>query len=82
MEAGKDFGIRHCGYYAMHAVRIEKVRLYVLIFCIMMPPSYIKIALNAFIDISMHYNFFSFMLIGVTTWTVSLLPMNVEEHSE
>ena len=32
MEAGKDFGIRHCGYYAMHAVRIEKVRCYVLLF--------------------------------------------------
>ena len=32
MEAGKDFGIRHCGYYAMHAVRIEKVRCYILIF--------------------------------------------------
>ena len=26
MEAGKPFGIRHCGYYAMHAVRIEKVK--------------------------------------------------------
>ena len=32
MEAGKDFGIRHCGYYAMHAVRIEKVMYYVLLF--------------------------------------------------
>ena len=80
MDAGKDFGIRHCGYYAMHAVRIEKVRLYVLKYDA--PYSSKIIAFNAFIDISMHYNFFSFMLIGVTTWTVSLLPMNVEEHSE
>ena len=23
-EAGKDLGVKHCGYYAMHAVRIEK----------------------------------------------------------
>ena len=29
MEAGKEYGIRHCGYYAMHAVRIEKVIEYV-----------------------------------------------------
>ena len=28
MEAGKDYGIRHCGYYAMHAVRIEKFYAY------------------------------------------------------
>ena len=24
MEAGQQFGIKHCGYYAMHALRIEK----------------------------------------------------------
>ena len=28
MDAGKQYGIRHCGYYAMHAVRIEKVMKY------------------------------------------------------
>ena len=24
MDAGSDLGIKHCGYYAMHALRIEK----------------------------------------------------------
>ena len=78
MEAGKDFGIRHCGYYAMHAVRIEKVRSYMLILGFISK----YIILNAFIYSSMDYTFFSFMRIGVTIWTVNLLPMNVDEHSE
>ena len=32
MDAGKEYGIRHCGYYAMHAVRIEKVMKYACCF--------------------------------------------------
>ena len=64
MEAGKDFGIRHCGYYAMHAVRIEKVRCYVLLFWfILFKCKYIK--LNAFIYWSMHYNFLVLCLLGL-----------------
>ena len=82
MEAGKEYGIRHCGYYAMHAVRIEKVMKYT---CSLIKISKVFLVHNLNSQSCLFQYVcldFSFMPTGDMIWTANQRHMNAEEHSE